>query len=166
MDIDAEARLSAGGAAAAPVAPYGYDEFLRRAAAAAERAAHRRRRASRVGLVAVAGVFGLALWANRPNVTAPRAAGSAQRAVAAFDARAGQAWLESLPRDPAVVRVGPRLAAARLEDRIAWVDDMLSDAQLSGDPLIRQHELRTERARLVDSLVHVRYAEEVAAAAR
>jgi hypothetical protein len=165
MDIDTEAGLMAGGAAVAPVAPYGYDEFLRRAAAAGARAAKRRRRAPRAVLVAVAGVSGLALWANRPTVTtAP--AGAAPVAVAAFDARAGQAWLENLPRDPAVVRVGPRLAAARLEDRIAWVDDMLSDAQLSGDPLIRQHELRTERARLVDSLVHVRYAEQLAAAAR
>lgn len=72
-------------------------------------------------------------------------------------------WLEQQPHEPAVVRVGPRLAVANLEDRIAWMDDALSDAQLTaaGDASVRA--LRQQRARLVSSLAQVRYAETLAA---
>ncbi|MFO1427276.1 MAG: hypothetical protein U1F11_09970 [Steroidobacteraceae bacterium] len=115
----------------------------------------------------MAGVLAVALWANRAAVVAmPASPATPQGGSQRRGELAEQGWLESLPREPAAVRVDTRLAVARLEDRIAWLDDTLSDSQASGDPLIRIHELRAERARLVDSLVRVRYAEQLSARAR
>jgi hypothetical protein len=76
--------------------------------------------------------------------------------------RALEEWLASLPREPAVVRVGTRAAVAGLEDQIAQVDDMLTSARLAGTRPDRLETLQRERVRLVGSLVQVRYAEVVA----
>ncbi|HVO47696.1 MAG TPA: hypothetical protein VMT29_15325 [Steroidobacteraceae bacterium] len=76
-------------------------------------------------------------------------------------ARALEMWLASLPPEPAVVRVGTHAAVARLEDRIAQVDDLLTTVRLEGarpDGLVA---LQAERARLVGSLAQVRFAEYV-----
>lgn len=80
----------------------------------------------------------------------------APRAVAA------ERWLASLPSEPAVVHVGTRAAVLRLEDRIAQVDDLLSTARSDGDQPVRLRALQQERARLVGTLVQVRYAETLA----
>jgi hypothetical protein len=84
--------------------------------------------------------------------------------VAALGAApASRRWLAQQPAEPAVVRVGSRLAVANLEDRIAWVDDALSDADTGHADAAGLRALRLERARLVGSLAQVRYAETLAA---
>jgi hypothetical protein len=93
---------------------------------------------------------------------------AAQAAVAAQLAalartQASKRWLEHHSGEPALVRVGPRLAVANLEDRIAWVDDALTDAQFASVNTGRMHALEQERARLVSSLAQVRYAETLVA---
>jgi hypothetical protein len=93
---------------------------------------------------------------------ATQAAISAQVAALAT-APASRRWLAQQPAEPAVVRVGSRLAVANLEDRIAWVDDALSDAQFAHADAPGLRALRQERARLVGSLAQVRYAETLAA---
>jgi hypothetical protein len=76
--------------------------------------------------------------------------------------RALESWLASLPREPAVVRVGTRAAVAGLEDRIAQVDDLLTSGRVAGTRPDRIEALQRERALLVGSLAQVRYAEVVA----
>jgi hypothetical protein len=91
------------------------------------------------------------------------AGADAQTREAALRSRAIESWLATLPREPVVVRVGTRAAVARLEDRIAQVDDLLTSVRLDGmrpDGLVA---LQQERVRLVGSLAQVRYAEVVAA---
>lgn len=87
---------------------------------------------------------------------------AAQRA-ARERAQASQQWLARQPDEPAVVRVGPRLAVANLEDRIAWLDDALTDQQFGRVDAKQVDMLQQERARLVNSLAQVRYAETLAA---
>lgn len=84
------------------------------------------------------------------------------------DARADAAerWLASLPDEPVVVHVGTRAAVAGLEDRIAQVDDLLSAARVEGAQPVRLSALEQQRARLVNSLVQVRYAETLVAESR
>jgi hypothetical protein len=71
-------------------------------------------------------------------------------------------WLESLPSEPAVVRVGAHAAVTGLEDRIAQLDDLLSAERLDQAPPARLLALQQERTRLVGTLVQVRYAETLA----
>jgi hypothetical protein len=78
------------------------------------------------------------------------------------DARSIESWLATLPREPVVVHVGTRAAVARLEDRIAQVDDWLTAERLDGVQPERLAVLQRERVRLVGSLAQVRYAEVVA----
>jgi hypothetical protein len=93
---------------------------------------------------------------------AAQAAVSAQFAALGV-APASRRWLAQQPAEPALVRVGSRLAVANLEDRIAWVDDALSDAEPGHADAAGLRVLRQERARLVGSLAQVRYAETLAA---
>lgn len=81
----------------------------------------------------------------------------------AGQARATREWLAHQPAEPALVRVGPRVAVANLEDRIAWFDDALTDERLRGVNPDSLKVLQQERARLVSSLAQVRYAEALAA---
>jgi len=71
-------------------------------------------------------------------------------------------WLDSLPQDPALVRVGTRAAIAGLEDQIAQVDDMLTAARLQSERGTQLVMLQRERAQLIGSLAQVRYAEVLA----
>ena len=91
-----------------------------------------------------------------------RAGADVQTADAALRSRAIESWLATLPREPVVVRVGTRAAVARLEDRIAQVDDLLTSVRLNGMHADRLAVLQQERVRLVGSLAQVRYAEVVA----
>jgi hypothetical protein len=91
-----------------------------------------------------------------------RAGIEAQTREAALRSRQIESWLATLPREPVVVRVGTRAAVARLEDRIAQVDDLLTSVRLDGMPPDRLAVLQQERVRLVGSLAQVRYAEVVA----
>jgi hypothetical protein len=107
------------------------------------------------------------LQATGRDVHAPRADADAQTqagdaALAAKRSRAIESWLATLPREPVVVRVGTRAAVARLEDRIAQVDDLLTSVRLDGMRPDGLAALQQERVRLVGSLAQVRYAEVVA----
>jgi len=93
----------------------------------------------------------------------PRGAPSEFLAVDTAPPRAAaERWLESLPSEPAVVRVGTHAAVTGLEDRIAQLDDLLSEERLDQAPLARLVALQQERTRLVGTLAQVRYAEELA----
>jgi hypothetical protein len=94
---------------------------------------------------------------------APRGIGTAESTLAATRSRAIESWLATLPREPAVVRVGTRAAVAGLEDRIAQVDDLMTSVRIDGMRPDRVAALQQERLRLVGSLAQVRYAEVVAA---
>jgi hypothetical protein len=158
--------------------PYDFAEFQRRARAAPAGAA---RLAGARALAAVV-VIGLAVLAAairsgvglRP-VHAPVPAVATDGATPAVAAdgspteRANAAaayWLERLPREPALVRVGTRAAVEALEDHIAQVDDLLTTERAGSAPAARLRVLQQERAQLVASLVQVRYAETLADASR
>ena len=157
--------------------PYDFGEFQRRARAAPAAAA----RVARLRVVAAAAVIALAGLAvairlgggPRPHpAAAPITAGNAgpaamsEAALAESDAAAAQYWLERLPREPAVVRVGTRAAVETLEDHIAQVDDLLTAVRAGSAPPARVRALQQERTQLVNSLVQVRYAETLANASR
>lgn len=143
--------------AAAP--PYDWREFQRRCG---ERARSGRGLAG--GQAAAAGVLALgilAVWIRlgggpaRPAPPQPVPHESAKAAVM-------ERWLESLPSEPAVVRVGAHAAVTGLEDRIAQLDDLLSAERLDQAPPARLLALQQERTRLVGTLAQVRYAETLA----
>jgi hypothetical protein len=92
----------------------------------------------------------------------PRGAATGESAITANRSRAIESWLATLPREPAVVRVGTRAAVAGLEDRIAQVDDLMTSVRIDGMRPDRLAALQRERFRLVGSLAQVRYAEVVA----
>src|SRR5580704_2284636 len=153
--------------------PYGYLEFERRAR---ERGRRARGLAGgeRLAAACVLGVGLLAVLVRQgvPGGTAhPGAAGAPALVRAApgpedetLPPHAGLAerWLASLPEEPAIVHVGTRAAVLGLEDRIAQIDDLLSTARDNGDAPARLATLSQERARLVGTLVQVRYAEALA----
>jgi hypothetical protein len=154
--------------------PYGWQEFLARRARAASGP-----RAIGGGALAVAAALalaGIALWVrfdHRPVGTAVTAlapgevaggapAREAARAGAGEAPRAAQRWLESLPREPVIVRVGTRADVLTLEDRIAQVDDLLTASSVRPAQAAHLLALQRERTQLVSSLVQVRYAETLA----
>lgn len=155
--------------------PYSYREFRRRArrvGAVVSRVSGGQLLAASV-LVAVA-VAALTLRLADPGAHSPSAAheetanaltsGAAAAPVAATDAM--ERLLASLPREPAVARVGERAAVIGLEDRIAQVDDMLSAARGEHMQPARVQTLQQERTRLVGTLLQVRYAQTLADASR
>ncbi len=92
----------------------------------------------------------------------PSGAATGESTLTANRSRAIESWLATLPREPAVVRVGTRAAVAGLEDRIAQVDDLMTSVRIDGMRPDRLAALQQERLRLVGSLAQVRYAEVVA----
>jgi hypothetical protein len=157
--------------------PYAWREFQRRAHPAGGTA----RRLLNGGALAAAAVVLIASAALGVRIAAPgsraappvpvRAAtaarGPAGPAAAELpEVRAAEAgaarWLASLPREPAVVRVGTRAAVTTLEDRIAQVDDLLSAERADRAPPAHLLALQQQRLQLVDSLAQVRYAETLA----
>ena len=161
-----------------PAGPYDWREFQRRAhaaPAAAARVAGLRTLAAAIvialAVLATAIRIGVGPRALRPpvaadNGTANLAAASSEVPGAERDAVAAQYWLERLPREPALVRVGPRAAVEALEDHIAQVDDLLTSERAGSAPPARLRVLQQERAQLVSSLLQVRYAETLADASR
>lgn len=141
---------------AVPQVPYGFAEFERRAQVLQRR--RRRRTATLRGACALSLLvaFSLAWSGTRPtqvsSLPSPAVAGATRAAAAApadMPARAATA----------MVRVETRLSVLALEERIALVDDLLSDAQTGSDPLRRLQRLERERALLADSLRRVQHAE-------
>lgn len=94
-----------------------------------------------------------------PRNSASRSPAAEPNKDPAEQAREAREWLARQPSEPAVVRAGPRLAVASIEDRIAWFDDALTDERLRGASPAQLNLLQQERARLVSSLAQVRYAE-------
>ena len=156
--------------------PYDFSEFQRRAREATPGAA----RLAGPQALAAAVVIAVAVLAavirfgpgarpaQAPAVVADRAtpAAASEGSPAEPGDAAAQYWLEKLPREPALVRVGTRAAVETLEDHIAQVDDLLSTERAGRAPAARLRVLQQERAQLVSSLVQVRYAETLADASR
>jgi hypothetical protein len=119
-------------------------------------------------------VAGLAIWSRmNPQANELELAGHVQAELPDLSlpdfriikqAEASERWLASLPTEPVVMRVGTRGAVADLEDRIALMDDVLSEEALDAVSPTHIVALQHERARLVNSLAQVRYAETLAAA--
>jgi hypothetical protein len=61
--------------------------------------------------------------------------------------------------EPALVRVGPTARVNDLEDRIAWIDTMISEAPVTGLSAEDRAALRSGRDALASSLQRVRYAQ-------
>lgn len=72
---------------------------------------------------------------------------------------AAERWLASQSEGPPVVHVGSRLVVADLEKRIASLDDELDAARVLERRASRVRHLELVRARLVETLAQVRYAE-------
>ena len=170
--------------------PYDWTEFRRRASRqrtntyARERANNKKYAAIAAALLLV--VVGVAAWirVTRPGtpesieskrisrtdgpVSARDAAATGPGSPDSVDSRvaAEERWLVSLPSEPIVVRVGTRAAVAGLEDRIAQLDDFLSAARVEGTQPAKLVAVEEQRARLVNSLVQVRYAETLASQSR
>jgi hypothetical protein len=175
-------------------APYGWEEFRRRSyrrVASPRAGASPRYAAFAAALVLL--IAGIASWSRLTNPRATSESGTvaggnalaegggapaerdvredagpdgARTATPDTPADAADRWLASLPKEPVVVHVGTRAAVAGLEDRIAQLDDLLSAERVLGTQPARLTALQHERARLVSSLVQVRYAETLAAESR
>jgi hypothetical protein len=156
--------------------PYGYREFRRRArrGPAGVRGAWGGQLLAASVLVAL-GIVAVSLRLAGPRTHPPAvvsqnatAVAPARGAAAAPDTAtdAMERLLASLPREPAVARVGERAAVIGLEDRIAQVDDLLSAARSGPAQPARVQTLQQERTRLVGALLQVRYAETLADASR
>jgi hypothetical protein len=157
--------------------PFDYEEFQRRVREQSRphRAVKWQHAAAAGGIVTVLAVF--AVWSRFgqldeefvvPAVSAVERANPLPRftvvdPMSAARARAAERWLSNLPAEPAIVRVDTRFAVAKLEDRIAWVDDALTDERLEGVNPAHLAALQQERVRLINSLAQVRYAETLAA---
>jgi hypothetical protein len=162
--------------------PYDWQEFRRRAswqrANAYARAGATKKKYAAIAAALFLVVVGVAAWVRVIRPATPEAIESdaipgrdgpaSARDAASVDSRvaAAERWLVSLPSEPIVVRVGTRAAVAGLEDRIAQLDDFLSAARVEGTQPANLVAVEEQRARLVDSLVQVRYAETLAAESR
>jgi hypothetical protein len=98
------------------------------------------------------------------NATAPLGATRQQPPLGAqvIAGPAVERALEHPTERQAIVNVSTRLAIDDLEDRVASVDDALSEAQLERVSGVRVQALQQRRARLIDTLALVRYAETTA----
>lgn len=158
--------------------PFHWGEFKRRQLIRRARARSAQRR--QVALVAAVGlamvVGAVAVWKHLPptqGTLAQRMAvavrSPAQQPVpVAWDeagARsvASERWLAAQPSEPVIVRVSTRANVTNLEDRIAWVDDTLTEMRAEGGEADRARALQYERDRLINSLAQVRYAETLVA---
>lgn len=172
--------------------PMTWEEFQRAQAAAAERraagqlgasAAHKSApmplrwqhlvlAAGIAGLVAGLAVWGRLSWLGAGAISESHVAHYEPPVLVQPDrqylvqAEASERWLARLPVEPAVMRVGTRTAVADLEDRIAWMDDVLSEERPDAIDPSHVVALQRERARLINSLAQVRYAETLVAAAQ
>lgn len=122
-------------------------------------------------LVAGLAVWGRLSWLDRGDGSAVHLAQQVEPPMLVqldrkylAQAEASERWLARLPVEPAVMRVGTRTAVADLEDRIAWMDDVLSEQRPDAVDPAHVVALQRERARLINSLAQVRYAETLVAA--
>jgi hypothetical protein len=136
--------------------PYGFAEFERRA-----QVLRRRRRLQAAALRGGCALSVLVAFALAWSGTRPAPAFVAPSLALAEATRAAAAATVEVPARAAtaMVRVETRLSVLALEERIALVDDLLSDAHAGSDPLRRLQRLERERALLADSLQRVQHAE-------
>jgi hypothetical protein len=158
--------------------PYDFGEFERRtreAPVAAARARRARILAAAIVVVLAIGAAAIRFGGGSRIPGPPAVPLAADRTVPLRPALAAdvggdeadaQHWLESLPREPGVVRVGTRAAVESLEDHLAAVDDLMSSERAGRATPARLAALQKERTQLVSSLVQVRYAETLADASR
>jgi hypothetical protein len=146
--------------------PYDFAEFERRTREAPAAAARAHRARILTAAIVVALAVGAAAVRFAPRVSEPAAAPLSAVRATPFDEADAQHWLESLPREPGVVRVGTRAAVETLEDHLAEVDDLLSSERAGRATPARLAALQNERTQLISSLVQVRYAETLADATR
>jgi len=125
-------------------APYDFAEFQRRAALRVQ--AGSSRAAERV-LRAAAMIAPLALLLTIAGV---------ERQSVIED---GSGVLVEDATEPALVRVGPMARVNDLEDRIAWLDTMITEAPVTGLDAEDRAELQSGREALASSLQRVRYAQ-------
>jgi hypothetical protein len=158
--------------------PYDWTEFRRRTRERSNTGARmgfNSRRYMGIAAALLLGIVGTAAWVRgiRPLTLVPvetddlLSSGTPMLAPAAEErADFEERWLASLPDEPVVVRVGTRAAVAGLEDRIAQLDDLLSAARVEDTQPAKLAAIERQRARLVSSLVQVRYAESLVSASR
>jgi hypothetical protein len=136
--------------------PFDFDELQRRGAAQSVAASGTRRRFSAPYVAGIAAALGLlplggALWQQVAPV-APSLAAAIDGDTAAVAQNSGLA----------LVRVDARAAAGDLEDRIAWMDDLLSEWRVQGAPEAEGLvALERSRSQMLASLQKVRYAEQL-----
>jgi hypothetical protein len=137
--------------AAAMSAPYGFDEYERRALRAA--AGRRSYAWSAAASVAVLGlVVTLAVVTQRSALTNTYAISDPAPVAIAGDA-VGEFFSE-----PALVDLSQLEMQGALEDRIAWLDAQLSAGRVASVPSSDLRQLESTREQLADSLQHVSYA--------
>jgi hypothetical protein len=159
--------------------PYDWAEFRRRAREKVEVESHRganNRRYAALAAAIVLAAVAIAAWVRlarpgEPALTDITSVPEFEAPLVGIDtvdtrADAAERWLASLPSEPPVVRVGTRAAVAGLEDRVAQLDDLLSAARVEGTQPAKLAALEQQRARLVSSLVQVRFAETLVAESR
>lgn len=78
--------------------------------------------------------------------------------------RAIEGWLDGLPHDRVIVRVGAHAAVSSLQDQIAALDDLMSAERVAGAQPATLDALERQRAQLVSSLAQLQYGEMLASA--
>lgn len=154
--------------------PYDWTEFRHRARAKADAESRRgvdNRRYAALAAAIVLVAVAIAAWVRlappgTPTLAEMPVIPEFVTPPVAVDSDAAERWLASLPSEPPVVRVGTRAAVAGLEDRLAQLDDLLSAARVEGTQPAKLAALEQQRARLVNSLVQVRFAETLVAESR
>ena len=127
-------------------APYDFAEFQRRAAAKPRVAAP-----GAVRLLRIAAMIA-------PLALLLTIAGVQRQSVFTEEAGFGSG-AQTEQAEPALVRVGPAVRVNDLEDRIAWIDTMISEAPVAGLTMEDRAALQSGRAALAGSLQRVRYAQ-------
>src|SRR5512140_295754 len=119
--------------------PYNWQEFQRRSLVSARGAPRLNWRHVSAAAAVLLVVCGVAVWGRwgrgvhdgETGESAPPLASVQSIQVRPVElqtdsrSQAIESWLATLPREPVVVRVGTRADVARLEDRIAQVDDLM-----------------------------------------
>jgi hypothetical protein len=153
-DSELASRLKRLEAASAGLTPgFDYEGMLERHASRKARSARRARFARGGAAALVLAVIGVSAWRldRSDAIDAP--------AVTVAE----DGMRESAPPEQRLVRADTWLALAAIEDHIASIDDALSDARMIAPRGVEVARLERTRAELVDSYVHVRYADMVAA---
>ena len=164
-------RLRAAGDEPSEV-PYGWAEFQRRRQRSMLTRAVERNRPAAIAAAVLAAlvVSAIPFLRSSPDRSPARAPADTAMHAGASDwqeqarTRAIEGWLEGLPHDRALVRVGTHAAVTSLQDQIAALDDLMSSERVARAQSSRLDALEQQRAQLVSSLAQLQYAEMLASA--